>query len=272
MTATTSELPEGLQPNLAVARAYLEKVGPPLSRVLVCSITGAHHYGFPSPDSDIDIKGIHVAPTVSLLGLAPPPKAVDRTEIFRGIECDLTTNEAGAALSLLLGGNGNMLERIFSPYQLVDSPAVGALRALAPGYLSRKFAAHYLGFGRGVRREYLKAAAPSVKRLLYVYRVALTGIHLMRSGQVCANVIVNAERYGYPEVLPLVARKRAGTEKGELSTADAKVHEASWERLDEELTDARDSSKLPMEASAPVDLSEWLVQWRLDEAGNRLRD
>ncbi len=34
---------------------------------LVVSLSGAHAYGFPSPDSDLDLKAIHIDPTRELL-------------------------------------------------------------------------------------------------------------------------------------------------------------------------------------------------------------
>ena len=37
-------------------------------RHVVISLSGAHAYGFPSPDSDLDLKCVHLAPTESLLG------------------------------------------------------------------------------------------------------------------------------------------------------------------------------------------------------------
>ena len=58
------------QPDLALARRFVE-AHPPPGRVLLCTITGSHNYGFPSPDSDLDIKGIHLATSVS------PPLRVD---------------------------------------------------------------------------------------------------------------------------------------------------------------------------------------------------
>lgn len=33
-------------------------------RHLVVALSGAHAYGFPSPDSDLDLKAIHLAPRV----------------------------------------------------------------------------------------------------------------------------------------------------------------------------------------------------------------
>lgn len=95
-------------PDLQIAGRFLA-ARPPEGKVLLCAITGSHLYGFSSPDSDIDLKGIHQAPLRSLVGLTRPAETHDRLEVFEGVECDLTTHELGLALSLMLKGNGNVL-------------------------------------------------------------------------------------------------------------------------------------------------------------------
>src|SRR5216684_6824727 len=79
---------------------------------LVVSLSGAHAYGFPSPDSDLDLKAIHVAKTEDLLGFDVPAPTVDRAEVIDGVEVDYTSNELAHALSGSLGGNGNFIERV----------------------------------------------------------------------------------------------------------------------------------------------------------------
>ena len=37
--------------------------------LLFASISGAHLYGFPSPDSDYDLRGAHVLPLKNVIGL-----------------------------------------------------------------------------------------------------------------------------------------------------------------------------------------------------------
>ena len=96
-----------LLPDMDLGRRFLAAQPPP-GRVLLCAVTGSHHYGFPSPDSDLDLKGIHLAPTEPLLGLSPVVETHDRLLVFEGTECDLTTHEAQKALLLLLRGNGNI--------------------------------------------------------------------------------------------------------------------------------------------------------------------
>ncbi|MDH5673717.1 MAG: nucleotidyltransferase domain-containing protein, partial [Myxococcales bacterium] len=80
-----------LEPDLEHGRRFITH-NTPAGRVIQCGVTGSHFYGFPSPDSDLDLKGIHVAPTESVLGLEQPPETFDRLEVFDGLECDYTVS------------------------------------------------------------------------------------------------------------------------------------------------------------------------------------
>ena len=55
-----------------------------------------------------------------------------------------------------------------------------------------------------------------MKPLLYVYRVLLTGIHLMRTGEIEANLVTLNEEFRLPYIADLVARKLSGPEKSKL--------------------------------------------------------
>ena len=50
--------------------------------------------------------------------------------------------------------NGNVLERILGPFQMVDTPEREALRAVAQESLSKRFYRHYAGFFQGSQREH----------------------------------------------------------------------------------------------------------------------
>jgi predicted nucleotidyltransferase len=226
-------------------------------------VTGAHLYGFPSADSDVDLKAIHLAPTPRVLGLGPVMATHDVLIDFEGLEHDFTSHEAGKALALLLRGNGNMLERILSPMQLVCSPEVEALQALARGAVSRRFHAHYRGFFGGVRREDAQSPTPVAKKLLYAYRVALTGIHLMRTGALEANLSALAAEYRLPEVLELIERKARGAEKGAIDPNEASAHRARLDELGARLERCHETSPLPEEAPNSDALDAWLVETRL---------
>src|SRR6188768_1483804 len=96
----------------AVARPFLAERERE-RRHLVVYLSGAHAYGFPSPDSDLDLKCVHIAPTSSLVGLdVPEESAGDRIEVIDGVELDYGSNELGPVLRGSIKGNGNYLERI----------------------------------------------------------------------------------------------------------------------------------------------------------------
>lgn len=48
--------------------ALIEAIPYPL---LLASVSGTHLYGFPSPDSDVDLRACHVLPIKAMLGLSP---------------------------------------------------------------------------------------------------------------------------------------------------------------------------------------------------------
>jgi uncharacterized protein len=175
---------------------------------LVVYLSGAHAYGFPSPDSDLDLKAIHIARTQDLLGFDVPAPTFDRAEIIDGVEIDYTSNELAHALAGMLGGNGNFIERILGRIVAHESSLLDELRPLAQRSLSRRVHRHYRGFAQNQLRFAEKE--PTAKKLLYVLRTALTGIHLLETGELEPDLTRLMAAYGLPDAVSLVARKRAG--------------------------------------------------------------
>jgi len=110
---------------------------------------------------------------------------------------------------------------------------------------------------------FAKDEPPRVKPLLYVYRVLLTGIHLMRSGEIEANLLKLNEDAKLPYIDDLVERKLSGPEKGRLDAADVDFHQREYERLVTELQFASESSGLPERPSGKNRLNDLLVRLRL---------
>ena len=253
-------LPESLRPDLERGARFLE-AHPPPGELVQCGVTGAHFYGFPSPDSDLDLKGVHCAPVEQLLGLDVPSETHDVLTDFEGLEHDLTSHELRRALDLLYRGNGNLLERFLSPFQLVDHPFTGQLAQLARGAISKRFHGHYRGFFGGMRREHERE--PRLKSMLYSYRVALTGIHLLETGECVGDVRVLAPAHGFDPVLDAVEAKATAGEKDAIEPAlDARLREG-WPALEEALGRALDRSALPDEPPNRAEANRWLVQARM---------
>src|SRR5438045_4493080 len=90
--------------------------------LLFVTISGAHLYGFPSPDSDYDLRGVHVLPLQEIAGLQTGPETIERDGIFDGLEIDLVSHDAHKFFSLMLKKNGYVLEQLHSPLIVRTSP------------------------------------------------------------------------------------------------------------------------------------------------------
>ncbi|HEY2517767.1 MAG TPA: nucleotidyltransferase domain-containing protein [Polyangiaceae bacterium] len=226
---------------------------------VVVYLSGAHAYGFPSPDSDLDLKAIHVAKTADLVGFEVPAPTVDRAEVLDGVEIDYTSNELAHALSGILAGNGNFLERVLGRLVPLASPLLEELRPLARRALSRRVHRHYRGFAQNQLR--FLEREPTAKKLLYVLRTALTGIHLLSTGELEADLTRIMDRYGLPDAEALVERKRAG-ERVSLDGSLLDFWRPRLEELFQRLDAARDASVLPEDPANEEEMRAWLVAVR----------
>jgi predicted nucleotidyltransferase len=226
---------------------------------VVVYLSGAHAYGFPSPDSDLDLKCIHVARTDDLLGLDAPPSTVDRAEIIDGVEVDYTSNELAHALAGILGGNGNFIERALGRMTAHASPLLDELRPIVQRSLSRRVHRHYRGFALNQLRAL--ETEPTAKKLLYVLRTAITGIHVLETGVVEPDLTRLMDGYGLSDARSLVERKRSGERVG----LDVPMFEAWRSRVDSllaRLDAALERSPLPEEPSNGTEVKQWLISVR----------
>jgi predicted nucleotidyltransferase len=231
--------------------------------LMFATISGAHLYGFPSPDSDFDLRGIHVLPLEEVVGLTQSNETVEKSGIHDGLEIDLVTHDAKKFFGLMLKKNGYVLEQLLSPLVVQTSPDHEELKALAADCITKHHAHHYLGFAATQWKLFQKEDPPHVKPLLYVYRVLLTGIHLMRTGEVEANLVCLNETARLSYVPDLIARKVGGTEKGRLEQADLAFHEREYERLTAELERSYQESHLPEMVRGTAAMNDLLVRVRL---------
>jgi len=232
-------------------------------RLVFATVSGAHLYGFPSPDSDYDLRGCHVLPVREVVGLDPGRETVESSTTEGGLEVDLVTHDAKKFFGLLLRKNGYVLEQVFSPLVVHTAPEHEELKALARGCVTRHHSHHYLGFAETQWRLFEKGRPRRVKPLLYVYRVLLTGIHLVRSGEVEANLVRLNEAARLPHVNDLIARKLAGPERSAVDDADLDFHHREYERLRSGLEAAHRDSRLPEGPTTRPALNDLLVRLRL---------
>ena len=253
----------GIVPTDALARLRREVARHP-DPMVFATISGAHLYGFPSPDSDYDLRGCHVLPLPKVVGLDPGRETVEVSAMDDdGFELDLVTHDVRKFFGMMLKKNGYVLEQLFSPLVVVATPEHEELKAIAEGCVTRHHAHHYLGFAATQWRLFEKEEPRRVKPLLYTYRVLLTGIHLMRTGRIEANLPRLNDDARLAHVDDLIARKLAGPEKSTLDDSDLSFHRAEYDRLRADLESAHHASQLPETPSSRPALNDLLVRLRM---------
>jgi predicted nucleotidyltransferase len=188
------------------------------------AITGSHVYGFESAESDVDVRGLHLAPAEEYAFLDTPAGEVTvnmdgTTEGFEAYaEVDLRSYELRTFGSFVESANYNIVELVFeAPTVMNGMPLeMDALRELIREFLPMNVPHAYLGMAKSNYYKHLdpeKAEGydPRAKQFLYVYRGLLGAQYVLDEADVEADVFALAETVdgGDPDlVADLVAHKR----------------------------------------------------------------
>src|SRR5258707_5069165 len=129
--------------------------------LLFATISGAHLYGFPSPDSDFDLRGAHVLPLESVVGLDVRGETVEDSRVIEGLEMDIVSHDVRKFFGLLLKKNGYVLEQLYSPLIVHTTPEHAELKEIcgpypqplshpmgegSRGVITKHHSHHYFGF------------------------------------------------------------------------------------------------------------------------------
>jgi predicted nucleotidyltransferase len=131
--------------------------------LIFATISGAHLYGFPSPDSDYDLRGAHVLPLDAVVGLEVRDETVQQEMIIPpdtsqgrarhsvraedgnetggaqgtdapyhagALEMDIVSHDVKKFFGLLLKKNGYVLEQLYSPLIVHSTPEHAELKAI----------------------------------------------------------------------------------------------------------------------------------------------
>src|ERR1035437_4223199 len=156
--------------------------------LLFATISGAHLYGFPSPDSDFALRGAHVLPLEKVVGLELRDETVQDSRVIEGLEMDIVSHDVRKLFKLLLKKNGYVLEQLFSPLVVHTTPEHAELKAICgagisstspnpllgrggEGVITKPPAHHYFVFAEKGGKVFWNQSQKRVKPLLYVYRV-----------------------------------------------------------------------------------------------------
>ncbi|GAA3952700.1 nucleotidyltransferase domain-containing protein [Actinoplanes auranticolor] len=228
--------------------------------LIFATVSGAHLYGFASADSDLDLRAAHLLPAAEVVGLRTGPETLQSDGWRDGVELDVVSHDLLKFARLLTGRNGYVLEQLLSPLVVATSAVHTELKALAPALITRHHAHHYLGFA--ATQERLFDRTGELKPALYTLRVLLTGLHLMRTGELETDLGLLGTGLAY--VPELIGRKREA-EHGPFPSAVRADLARDIPRLRAELEAARDASALPEQADrdAVEALHQLVVRTRL---------
>lgn len=142
-------------------------------RLLMAIESGSRAWGFPSPDSDYDVRFLYVRPRDWYLSLVPGRDVIEHAIVD---EIDLNGWDVRKALGLLLKSNAIVSEWIESPIRYrPDDPFIARLRGLADDLLNPRAIAHHYGrSGKLNADRWLDGGEPvPVKKYFYALRPAL---------------------------------------------------------------------------------------------------
>jgi predicted nucleotidyltransferase len=186
-------------------------------RVLFAVESGSRAWGFPSRDSDYDVRFIYARDCEWYLGLD------DRRDVIEAQvsdDLDISGWDLRKALKLLRKSNPSLLEWIKSPIVYRADPVFSLLFGLlaAEFHSPERSFRHYLHMAQGNHRAYLRADRVRLKKYLYVLRPLLACRWIERGlGPVpmkfesLVDPLVDDAGLRF-HIAVLVARKRAGEE------------------------------------------------------------
>jgi len=231
-----------------------------MTRKLICvAVSGPHAAGYATEDTPLELKGLHVEPTANLVGLTSSPKAFNWVGEFEGLLNDYSSSEIGPASHLLLRGDGSILERILSPMQVFGGEDLRKLEQVARTAICRRFFEHYRNFSRGILKEFEGQPARTVRQALNAYRMGLTGVHLLRTGEMDLDLLALAKKYKLFQLDELVRIYQEGRSK---TLEDTSPWINRMAKLHGLLDAAYEGSPLPIDPENPADVEEYLLDMR----------
>ncbi|MEK8127843.1 nucleotidyltransferase domain-containing protein [Paenibacillus filicis] len=187
-------------------------------RILFACESGSRAWGFPSRDSDYDVRFLYIRTEDSYLSIFEK-----RDVIERPISDNLDINgwDLKKALNLFRKSNPPLLEWLQSPIRYEENWNVAeSIRRLSPFAFSPKSCMyHYLNMAKGNYRDYLRGEQVRIKKYFYVLRPVLACVWIEQFGTMPPIQFEELLKAIVPEsselmqvVCRLLERKKAGEE------------------------------------------------------------
>lgn len=186
-------------------------------RILYACESGSRAWGFPSKDSDYDVRFIYIHPVDWYLSIDDKRDVIERPI---NDKLDISGWEIRKALRLLWKSNPPLLEWLQSPIVYWERYSVTTkIREASPLIFSPKSCMyHYLSMAKGNFREYLQGDSVRVKKYFYVLRPILAckwieerdSMPPMEFDQLVEELIPKGKLFS--EIHQLLQRKKSGDE------------------------------------------------------------
>ncbi len=141
-------------------------------KILYACESGSRAWGFPSKDSDYDVRFIYIRPVSWYLSIFQKRDVIERpiSDML-----DINGWDLKKALQLFHKSNPPLMEWLQSPIQYMEKYSIAEkIRSSSPLTFSpRSCLNHYLHMAKGNYREYLQAEQVKIKKYFYVLRPML---------------------------------------------------------------------------------------------------
>ena len=186
--------------------------------ILHCVESGSRAWGFPSPNSDYDVRFVYLRKPDDYLKLEKTRDVIQRP---LDETLDISGWDLQKTLRLLQRSNPTVFEWNASPIIYKTTQAWSKMQPLLASCFSKKKCMHhYLGMARSSERSYLRGETVRVKKYLYALRSLLACHWILVYGTpppVALGELTEAclPRYLQDEVLRLIELKNYGLESAE---------------------------------------------------------
>lgn len=186
-------------------------------KILHCIESGSRAWGFPSPDSDYDVRFIYVRPKEYYLKLE---KTRDVIEWQLDDTLDINGWDLQKALRLLHNSNPTVFEWNNSPIVYRTTDEWERISGILGDYFDIKSGLyHYLNTAKSNYREYLKRDSVRLKKYFYVLRPLLACEHIKATQaappMLFSELLCYLDKEILPDVEKLLALKAVTSELGE---------------------------------------------------------
>lgn len=233
---------------------------------LYLTISGSHACGLERPDSDIDVRGVYLDETSSILSIRRGPDTIEG-KIEGPPEIDYQCYELEKFLGMLLSHNGNCLRLLLSPLTCYAAPVMD-WENLGRRFLTKRLREYYRGYAQSQRKRAMSQRGG--KALIYTYREIFEGISVMERG---FPILDFKESWAY-------VRERGYYKTGLLDHYFERPQEqitdegwrqfyAEWDELCRVLDTVTERSSLPGTYDGYAYLNQFLLRMRIENLGQK---